>query len=229
MLARCLVLAAVNVLMTGATRQGKTMAAARAVTEAHGEAAVILDPHKESLARAVLTHGTGNLLYDRLSDPRYALGYELLMPSAHPDPLQRQMENRWRAEAFVAILLRRRGADGMASTPLMEEWILAAIMLYLFQRTPKSLTWLPFAFLPGTDEFTALVNDCTLSEFRHKFRQLEKLTPRAQRAEVGSAVRLLGAVFNSPAFVVRSRGGVRRDGGDHAAVLHRHGEEEDLG
>src|SRR5205823_5670419 len=108
--------------------------------------------------------------------------------------------------AFVEILLRRRGSDGLASTPLLEEWVMAAIMLYLFQRVAKPLTWLPYAFMPGTDEFTALVKNCVLAEIRHKFHQFERLTPRAQRAEAGSAVRLINGVFHSPAFAARSGG-----------------------
>ena len=59
-----------NVIKTGATRKGKTLAAARSILESPGEAAIILDPHKQSLANAVLTHATGNILYERLSDVR---------------------------------------------------------------------------------------------------------------------------------------------------------------
>jgi hypothetical protein len=51
------------------------------------------------------------------------------------------------------------------------------------------------------------VRDCTLPEFKNKFRQLEKLSPRALRAEVGSASRLVNSVFRSPAFAARARGG----------------------
>jgi hypothetical protein len=196
-----------NVLQVGATRQGKTLAAGRCVVESTDEAAVILDPHKQSLAQTVLTHATGNLLYERLSDIRFTLGFDMLMPSAHPDAAQRHLENQRRAESFVEILLRRRDLDGMASTPLMEEWVMAAIMLYLFQKARKPLAQLPNAFLPGTDEFTILLRDSTLPEIRHKFQQLEKLSLRGLRAEVGSATRLMNAVFRSPAFTVRCRGG----------------------
>ena len=61
--------------------------------------------------------------------------------------------------------------------------------------------------MPGTDEFTALVRNCTLPDIRHKFQQLGKLSPRGQRAEVGSAIRLINAVFRSPAFMARCHGG----------------------
>src|SRR5205807_2395578 len=48
---------------------------------------------------------------------------------------------------------------------------------------------------------------CTLPDVRYKFQQLETLTPRALRAEVGSAARLINAVFRSLAFQARARGG----------------------
>lgn len=123
-----------NILKVGATRKGKTLSAAFDLVHSQDEAAVIFDPHKQSLAQAVLTHAQGNVLYEMLSDLRYTLGFEMLTPSRHPDPVQRQLENQQRAEAFVAILLRRRDADGLAGTPLLEEWMMAAIMLYLYQR-----------------------------------------------------------------------------------------------
>lgn len=196
-----------NVVKVGATRKGKTMSAGRDVIDARDEADVIFDPHKESLAYTVLTHATGNVLYERLSDIGRTLGFELLTPSDNPDRAQRQQENQRRAEAFVAILLRRRNTDSMASTPLMGEWCMAALLLFLFQAIRKPLTMLPYAFLPGTPEFAALIRDCTLPEIRHKFKQLETLRPRALRAEVGSATRLFTAIFRSPAFAARSRGG----------------------
>ncbi len=207
----CLVLAAaesrVNVLVVGSTGGGKTLSAARNVIEAKNEAAVILDPHKESFGKTVLTHANGNILYACLSDLAHAIGFELLVPSTHPHPEVRQLENQQRAEAFVQILLRRRDSDGLASTPLLEEWCYAAIMLLLYQKAPKPLRLLPFAFLPGTEEFESLVRDCTRSEVRAKFRALEKLTSRALRSEVGSAARLINGSVGSPAFAVWSRGG----------------------
>lgn len=152
------------------------------------------------------------------SSVRCTLGFELLAPSADPDPVQRHLENQRRAEAFVEILLRRRNADGMAHAPLTEEWVMAVLTLYLFQGTRKPLTRLPSALLPGTDEFAALVRDCSLPEVRYKFRQLEKLSPRGLRAEVGSAARLLDGVFRSPAFAARCSGGF-----DFGGFLQRRG------
>lgn len=95
----------------------------------------------------------------------------------------------------------------MASTPLMEEWVTSIVMLFLFQAKQKPLRFLPFGFLPGTEEFDELVKGCVIKEVAIKFRQLEKLTPKALRAEVGSAARLINAIFRSPAFIAWSRGG----------------------
>ena len=100
-----------NVLKVGATRMGKTLAAARSILEAADEAAVIFDPHKQSLAQAVLTHVTGNVLYDKLSDVRSTLGFELLAPSVHPDPVQRHLDNQRRAEAFVISKAQEAGQE----------------------------------------------------------------------------------------------------------------------
>ena len=137
-----------NVLVVGATRRGKSLSAAADACRFPG-AVVIGDPHKDSFARTALMHLPGNVLYEQLSDLRHTLGFELLRPSENADPLLRQHENQRRAEAFVEILLRRRDADGMAGTPLMEEWVMAAIMLYLCQRARKPLTHLPFRVPTG--------------------------------------------------------------------------------
>src|SRR2546421_172006 len=109
-----------NILICGRTRGGKTLAAARSALEDPREARVDCDPHKDSYGRALLTHLTGNVLYDCLSD-RHGLPYDLLVPSDDPDPEVRADQNYRRAVAFVAILLRLRDAEGLTGTPLMEE------------------------------------------------------------------------------------------------------------
>lgn len=195
-----------NVLKVGATRQGKTLSAARDIVEAPHEAAVILDPHKDSLGLAAITHADGNLLYDKLSFIKATLGFELLSASRNPDLLVRELENQRRAEAFEAILLRPREKEGMAGAPLMSEWTAALLTLFLFQVRRKPLEMLPFGFRPGTKEFEELLRDCPLKDIVYKFRQLATLTPRGLRSEVGSAERLINGVFNSLAFRVRSRG-----------------------
>ncbi|MFN4261396.1 MAG: hypothetical protein ACK4RK_19085 [Gemmataceae bacterium] len=189
-----------NVVRIGEPGSGKTEATVTSIAQSNG-AEVNLDPHEDSLARKALIHTEGNVLFARLSDVRHAIGFELLKQSNDP------LENHLRAEAFVDILVRRRNADGLAATPLLEEWVMAALMLVLFQRRPKPIRWLPSAFTPGTKRFAALLRGCQLADVRRKFRFLSTLSPRALRAEVGSASRLITSVFRSPAFIAWSQGG----------------------
>lgn len=63
----------------------------------------------------------------------------------------------------------------------------------------------PYGFIPDTSQFRSLLRDCSRPEIRHKFEALEKLNPRALRAEIGSAARPINAVFQSPAFLKRCR------------------------
>lgn len=218
-----------NVLVIGEPGSGKSVAAARDAIQFPG-AVIILDPHKESLAELVLTHAEGNILFDRVSDLDHCLGYELLKPSQHVDASRRLQQNQHRAQVFVEIMMRRRGGE-LSAAPLMEEWIMGLLMLFLYQRSRKDPAIVPYAFMPGTDQFKELIHDCTLPEFRHKFTALEKLNPRALRAELGSASRLANGVFRSPAFLKRCRGGldlgafIQNRG---KLIVERFGENEDV-
>lgn len=206
-----------SVLTVGAPGSAKSYGAAQDLVAFPG-GWFVGDPHKKSLGHLALTHATGNVLYDRLSDLKYPLRFRLLRPSADPDPDVRRAANDRQAMRFADLLLRRRGSDSMASAPLMEEWTLAALNLFLFSGSPKPVSILPYAFMPGTPEFDALLRDCTLPEVRYKFEQLRTLSPRALRAEVGSAARLFNAVFRSPAFLARCDGDF-----DHAAFFAARG------
>jgi hypothetical protein len=194
-----------NVLVIGEPGSGKSVAAARDAVEFPG-AAIILDPHKNSLAELVLMHADGNILFDRIFDLEYVLCYGLLKPSRHAEPQKRLQQNLHRAQTFVEFLMRRRGGDA-ATSPLLEEWIMALLMLFLYQRDRKTPNVIPYGFMPGTTEFRALLSDCTLEEYRHKFQPLEKLNARALRAEIGSAARLINPVFRAPEFLKRCRAG----------------------
>lgn len=120
-----------NILIIGEPGSGKSVGSAVDALAFPG-AVVILDPHKDSLARLVLTHAEGDILYDRLDDLEHALGYDLLRPSSHSNPTVRLQENRDRAKFFVEVMLRRRGGDA-AATPLLEEHLMNVLMTYLYQ------------------------------------------------------------------------------------------------
>ncbi len=197
----------------GRPGSGKSEAGARASVEDTGSW-LLLDPHERSLARRTLTQAKGNVLFDRLDDKKHALGYGLLESLTSADSSHRE---KW-IETMSSVLLLRSGADGMAATPLREEWVIAWLMLIAHQRTPKPAKILPLAFCPGTREYEALVRDCTLPDIQKKFRDLEKLTPRALRAEVGSAFRVISAVWRTTAFLLRCGAGFQL-----ATFLQNHG------
>src|SRR5689334_21585140 len=87
----------------------------------------------------------------------------------------------------------------------MEEYIMALLMMFLYQEPMKEQSVIPFGFLPGRAEFAAMLRDCRLPDVRHKFEQLVGLKARALRAEVGSATRLVDGVFRDPSFLLRCR------------------------
>src|SRR5205823_6225151 len=89
-----------NVITVGEPGSGKSVGTARDVLSWTGSA-VVLDPHKDSLGRLVLTHKTGNVLYDRLDDLAHPLGYGLLRPSRLADAARRAQQNLRRAQVFV--------------------------------------------------------------------------------------------------------------------------------
>lgn len=195
-----------HLLVIGEPGSGKTFGtAARALT--FPGAVVSADPHWDSLSMLLLEHAEGDILFHRISDLNHALGYDLLRASKNPNPVERYRENRRRARLFVEVMMRRRGGD-IAGTPLMEEWVLGLLLLYLHQGEWKDPKIVPYGFRPDSAEFKALLRDCELNEIRNKFEPLAGLNPRALRAEVGSAARLVGGVFGSPEFLAACRPGV---------------------
>jgi hypothetical protein len=217
-----------NVLVIGEPGSGKSVGAASDILQFPG-AVIVADWHQQSLAQLVLQHAQGNVLYDRLSDLDHSLGYGLLKPSTQTDPMKRLQENQRKARFFVEVMMRRRGGD-IAGSPLMEEWVMALLMMYLESGVPRDPGVIPFGFRPGTDEFAALIRDCSLPELRAKFKTLEKLPPRALRAEVGSGTRLVDGVFRDRAFLLRCRtsfdfGGFLQDKG--WLILERGDADED--
>lgn len=196
----------VNTLRVGSTGSGKTMAAAYDIVHATNAAHVVLDPTNGSLARTILTHvDEKRVIYDRLSNNEHAPGYALLERSTNKNPHLREAEDARRKEVFEEILLRRRQKESMAGAPLMEEYVRLAMDLHFAQSEPSPLARLPFAFMPGTDEFESLIRNCTAPEITYRFRQLEKLSPRALRAEIGSVLRFLNGCFRSKNVVRRSQ------------------------
>src|SRR5207244_1966224 len=107
---------------------------------------------------------------------------------------------------FAAVLLRRRGIHDVAANPVIEEGMLAALRLYLYQNTRVPLAWLADAFTLGSQRRSHLLSHCTEPELVRKFRDYAALSPTARRSEIAPAERILRAVCTSPAFRIRSGG-----------------------
>lgn len=204
-----------HTLVCGATRSGKSEAELLhifSLAKSNDCAIVLLDP-PGTLAAKFLLHLdrrglTHRVLYDRLADTdaERIPGYDWLSSSSHPDPLQREAEDDERVREFASILLRRRGIQDSADTPLIEEWLLAALRLFLHQDTPVPLPWLAAVFDPRSPERAHLLRHCTEPELVRKFQEIARLNPTVRRRETAPAERILRAVLASPAFRVRSGG-----------------------
>jgi len=194
-----------NVLVIGEPGSGKSVGTAAAALDFPGSV-VSLDPHRDSLTRLLLENARGPVLYDRISDLYRTLQYGLLRASTEKDPRKRDQENHRRAKLFVEVMMRRRGGE-IAGAPLMEEWIMALLLLYLNQRVPKDPSIVPYGFRPDTPQFRALLRDCTKPDLKHQFQQLEGLNPKALRSEIGSAQRLVEGTFRNQEFLARCGGG----------------------
>lgn len=200
-----------HTLICGASRSGKSEAElARLVPLARrGDCSLVVMDPPGTLARKLLLHlhalGLADrVLYDRLADTDRVPGFDWLAPSVHPDPLQREAENDERVREFAAILLRRRGIQDPARTPLIEEWLLAALRLYLAQQSPVPLPWLPDVFDLSSPTRSRLLASCTDARLVRKIHEHASLSPTARRTEAAPAERILRAVCTSPAFKVRS-------------------------
>jgi hypothetical protein len=200
-----------HTFVCGTTRSGKSEAElARLVPLAkQGNAAMVLLDPPGTLARKFLLHLdllglTHRVLYDRLADTDRVPGYDWLSASTNPDPLQREAENDERIRLFAEVILRRRGTQGTALTPLIEETVLAALGVYVHQATPAPLPWLADIFDPQSERRGHLLRNCTEPELKRKLQDLGSLSLTARRTETAPAERILRAVLQSPAFRVRS-------------------------
>lgn len=200
-----------HTLVCGASRSGKSEAElVRLVRLARcGDCAIVLLDPPGTLARNFLLHldrigQASRVLYDRLADTDFVPGYDWLAPSSNPDALQREAENDERVREFASILLRRRGIQDTASTPLIEETVLAALRLYLYQEVPVPLPWLADVFDVRSSARAHLLSHCTEPNLVRTFHDLGSLSLTARRSETAPAERILRAVLGSPAFRVRS-------------------------
>lgn len=197
-----------HIIVLGGTGSGKTLSQVAAIHEE--EACVVADPHKRSLAFNCMKHQPlgRKAVFDTLSNTDRVLAWRMLEPSSQSG-LDGMVETDERIRAFADILIRRRGMTTLKRTPLIEEWTVAALEIWLKQnrdRPPPPLFLLPQVFLPASRVHKELVENCTDWEIAARFQMIERLSPVALRGEVGPAERILRSVFRSPSFMARCDG-----------------------
>jgi len=196
-----------HVLIVGGSGSGKSTAEIKALVEEADEnksAIICIDPHGP-MARELFAHlcdrgHRHRVLYDRLADLDRVLKWDFLYPSTAKHPRERQGENETRCERFAEILLRRRGQGSAATSPSIEEWLLAALNLYIYQQNRRPLADIRFAFLFDHPTFQSMFDGCTDEETRYKFQKV--IDERGKSFE--AAKRLIDSVCKSAAFQVRT-------------------------
>ncbi len=199
----------INLLICGSTRSGKTWAELKRLVKAAEDgniALVVIDPHKDSLAGPLLSHLVARgmwrrVLFERLADLFRVLSWEFLTASPAKDPLIRYAENESNIRAFIDVLCRRRQIDSIAATPLIEEWVLDVLWLYVEQDRPTPLTDIQFAFEPRHPKLRQLIDHCRNPEIASKFQAVA--LGKTRRSQFAAAARLIKSVCSSPAFAVR--------------------------
>lgn len=197
-----------HVFIVGGTGSGKTTAEVKELVEEadrNDSAIVCIDPHAASLGASFFAHlcergHQDRVLYDRLLDIDRVLKWDFLSPSKATSSRERHAENQTRCERFAEILLRRRGKESAADTPGIEEWLLAALNLYIFQRKRLPLADIRYAFSFAHPKFKAMLNGCEDADTRFKFEEIID----SHQTPYKAAERLIMGVCRSVAFQVRT-------------------------
>lgn len=192
-----------NTVITGVPGSGKTTFEARRVVEWQG-GVFQLDGH-DSLTPMELPYLHGDVLVDDFSRTDRVLKYRWLEPSSHPDPMTRHMENEATIRDFAEAACRRRELE-FHKMPLLEEWMMSSLWLFLEQPLPLPMRVLPFAFQPKHPVFKQMVEHCTNAEIAWKFKELTYLSQSQLRGEVGAAQRIANNLCRNPAFLARCDG-----------------------
>jgi hypothetical protein len=198
-----------NTLTVGSTQSGKSYGVVHDIlgaADTRSISIVVCDPHQESLARKsvnqLIAHGhQKRIVWDQLDELMQTPKYRFLMRSRAKHPLQRAKENHQTAEQFSELLCRRRETHSLATSPLLEEWTMKAILLLLNQPHDHPASDLRYAFKPGHPTFERLVRNCQDPDIRQEFEQIAAGGIRS--GQFAGAARLINAVCSAPAFIAR--------------------------
>ena len=196
-----------HVFMVGGSGSGKSTAEVKELVEEakqNNSAIVCIDPHGP-MARDLFAHLCSRglqdrVIYDRMRDLDRVLKWEFLSPSRAKNPHERKGENQTRCEGFAEILLRRRGQSSAKDTPNIEKWLLAALNLYIYQRSRTPLADIRYAFSFEHPKFHKLLEGCTDEDTRYVFE--EAISKGNTQYE--AAAKIIDGSLRSVAFHLRT-------------------------
>jgi hypothetical protein len=196
-------------LAVGSTQSGKSYSELHdllATAADRRTSIVVTDPHARSLARNALMHlvargHRARIIWDQLDELRRTPKYRFLPRSHAGHALERAKENHQIAEEFTELLCRRRETQSLATSPLLEEWTMKAILLLLNQPHEHPASDLRYAFRVGHPTFQRLVRDCQHPDVRYDFEQIAERV--IKQGQYSGAARLINAVCDAPSFIGR--------------------------
>lgn len=230
-----------HIVTIGNTGSGKTNLANLLLldeTEDPQTSIVVLDAQKNAMAKSFIEHCvrrglTHRLIVENIGRTDWVLPFQLIRRSTNPDPIQRALENEKSALGFTDLLIRQQGNKRLSEQPLKQEQTLLAINFWLYQEKDLPLSYLPYAFIPSSEEFQEMLRGCTHEMTRYQFKDLFRLAGRSLVAfdkKVESARRLINATFNSVAVQIRLGGSVNlHDLLDEGKIIVIEGDPDRLG
>ena len=195
-----------NIFRIGATRSGKTMAAARDVyfcAQHCGQ--VVLDPAGtliDAVLGPLIADGHKKLiLHENVADLDKTLGFEFLSYPASKEWIEKQREKDLYIDEFTGTALWRRGMDNPWEHPWIDEYCRLACRTYLTQKVKLPLFLLPYALKPDCDQFTTFLVNTLDKDVKYELKKLAK--NRRDQEQSKPAERILTAMCHSPALMAR--------------------------
>lgn len=198
-----------NTLLTGLPRYGKTETVYATNVDRYESrdwpSFVISDPAGEltnKFGKAAVYHKKP-LIYDYLRETSNVPGYDVLVKSDNPDPLQREAENRERVNEWISQLLQSRGLTDSSKNPIIHEGLNGAGNILLAQKEPVPFYILRDCFHHLSSAHNYLKANCTDFRWTFQFEAYAGLRGAQYEFKCGPAERVLREVCDSPQFRTR--------------------------
>lgn len=195
----------------GPTRMGKRVGTVRNMMDVHlshpDVRFVVIAPHEQDIGRDTIHALDGkDCVRVKLGEPR-VLRLKLLPRSKAATPYLRAIENDEQKRRFADLLLSRRGQFALYERPLIEEGLMAALSLWLYQEYDRPFSWLRHALDFEHPKYLRMFAECTDAEAKWKHEQYRQM-PKLERLRATTpAARCLGGI-DSPAFLAVCDGDV---------------------